>query len=166
MRQDIKDKILEVFYENPSKSFTVREMMKITKVPRATVHKYFLDLKRQNLIDKENKANNTLLFKTMKTNYFVEKIIYSGLVDELVEKLNPSCIILFGSVRKGDSVQESDVDLFVESSVKKEMLLDKYQKRLKHKIQLFIEQDINKIQPNLFNNIINGIKLYGSFKVK
>ena len=52
-------------------------------------------------------------------NYFMEEIVKSGLVDYLIENLNPSCIILFGSIRKGDSVGESDIDIFVESFVKK-----------------------------------------------
>jgi len=111
-------------------------------------------------------AQTNPVFENKKINYFAEKILTSGLVDELVTKLSPSCIILFGSIRKGDSVKESDIDLFVESPVKKEVNLKKFERKLKHKIQLFIESDINNLQPNLFNNVVNGIKIYGSFKVK
>ncbi len=166
MRQDIKDKVLDVFYEYPNKNFTVREIMRLTKVPRATVHKYLIALKKQNLINNKNRVENNLIFKTKKISYFIEKIVFSGLIDELIEKLNPSCIILFGSVRKGDSVKESDIDIFVESSIKKQIDIGRFEKKLKHKIQLFVNNDINQLQPNLFNNVINGIKLYGSFKIK
>ena len=166
MRQDIEGKILRVFYEIPSRSFTIRDIMKIAKVPRATVHKYLVEFRNKGLVDKNNRAKNNLLFKTKKINYFVEKIIDSGIIEGIIEKLNPSCIILFGSIRKGDSVKESDIDLFVESSIKKELFLEKYEKKLKHKIQLFVKDDIKNLQPNLFNNIINGIVLFGSFKIK
>ena len=165
MGQNI-DKILEVFYENPGKSFTVRELAKLTKVPRATVHKKLLELKKEGLINKENGAESNLLFETRKINYFVEKIIASGLVDELVEKLNPSAIVLFGSIRKGDSVKESDIDLFVESSEKKEIELSNFEKKLGHEIQLLVYNSIKKVNENLRGNIINGIKLYGYLDIE
>jgi len=163
---NIQDKILKIFYEFPSRAFTIRELSKLTKIPRATVHKYVLSLKKQDLINEENKAKDNLLFKIKKTNFFVEKIISSGLVEFLMEKLNPSCIILFGSIRKGESVLESDIDLFVESPVKKDLNLKLFEKKIGHKIQLFVEPKINKLQSNLFNNVLNGIKLYGSFSLK
>ena len=33
-------------------------------------------------------------------------------------------------------------------------------------VQIFSENDIYNLQNNLLNNVINGIKLYGSFKIK
>ncbi|MBU2496809.1 MAG: nucleotidyltransferase domain-containing protein [Nanoarchaeota archaeon] len=167
MGQNSKEnKILEVFYENPGRKFTVRELGRLTKMPRATVHNYLASLKKQNIISRENKAESNLLFKTKKINYFVEKIISSGLIEEIINKLNPSCIILFGSIRKGDSVKESDIDLFIESPLRKKINISTYERRLNHKLQIFIESDINKLHSNLFNNVVNGIKIYGSFKIK
>jgi predicted nucleotidyltransferase len=83
-----------------------------------------------------------------------------------LKTLNPSCIILFGSIRKGESDKTSDIDIFVESSVKKSLDLSKFEKKIGHKIDLFIESDLKNLNSNLFNNVINGIKLYGSFKIK
>jgi len=166
MGQDTKEKILELYFENPGKDFTIREIAKLARLPRSTVHKYLNELKKENLIDKDNFPIDSMFFKTKKINYFIERIVESGLVDEIITKLNPSCIILFGSIRKGDSNQESDVDLFIETSIKKEIDFSDFEKKLKHKIQLFTEKNINNLHNNLFNNIVNGIKLYGSFKVK
>jgi predicted nucleotidyltransferase len=166
MGQEEENMVLELFYENPNKSFTIRDVAKSTKMPKTTAHRILEQLKKQGLITRDNKAKNNLLFKTKKINYYTEKLVSSGLIEELIHKLNPSCIIIFGSVRKGESVKESDIDIFVESSIKKLPNLQKYEKKLKHKIQLFIETNINNLQPNLFNNVINGIKLYGSFKIK
>ncbi len=166
MGQNKENQILELFYENPNQKFTIREISKITKIPRATAHRIIESLKKQELINKENSANENLLFKTKKINFFIEKIVSSGLIEEIINKLNPSCIILFGSIRKGESIKESDIDLFAESQIKKGANLSKFEKKLKHKIQLFVESDINKLQKNLFNNIINGIKLYGSLNLK
>ena len=166
MGQKIEDKTAEIFYEYPDREFTVREIAKLTGCPRATVHKKLIRLQKEKLVTKTNKAENNLIFKTKKINYFIEKIANSGLVEELISKLNPSCIILFGSIRKGDSVKDSDIDLFVESPVKKSVSLEKFEKKLKHRIQLFVKQDIHQLNNELFNNVVNGIKLFGSFKIK
>ncbi len=171
------NRILRMFYEYPEKEFTIREIAKLAKIPKATVHQYMAQLKKQKLITKDNRAETNLLFKTKKINYYIEQIASSGLIEELVKTLNPSCIILFGSVRKGDSVKESDIDLFIEASTKKaislsvEVSLKKavslkiFEKQLGHKIQLFVEPDIKKLHSNLLNNVVNGIKLYGSFTI-
>jgi predicted nucleotidyltransferase len=165
MGQDKKNKILELFYEFPNRRFTIREISNLTKIPRASAHKYFDELKKEKLIVNDM-ASESFLFKIKKINYFIEKIVACGLIDELINKLNPSCIILFGSLRKGDSVKDSDIDIFIESSVKKNIELKKFEKKLNHNIQLFIENKINDLPNHLFNNVVNGIKLYGSFKIK
>ena len=68
----------------------------------------------------------------------VEKLYKTGLIDYLKEQLNPSVIIVFGSIQKGEYDYESDVDLFIESSIKKEADLKDFEKKLKHRIQLFV----------------------------
>lgn len=166
MGQKQEDKILEVYYEYPDRKFTLRELSKITKIPRATVHNYLNLLKKNGLIENNNAANKSNLFKTKKINYYLEQIANSGLIEELVQKLSPSCIILFGSIRKGDSNKESDIDIFIETIIKKELKLERYERILKHKIQLFTQDDINKLPDTLFNNVINGIKIHGAFKVR
>lgn len=160
------DKILELFYEYPRKKFTVREISKITKLPKSTVQNYLKELKKEKIIE-QNQASDSKIFKQKKINFFIEKIISSGLIDYLEKELTPSCIILFGSFRKGESEIDSDIDIFIEThKEKKKKKLENFEKILKHNIQLFIEEDINALQPHLFNNIVNGIKLSGSFKIK
>src|SRR3989344_5750055 len=160
------DRVGAVLYEHPGTAFTVRELAKAAGIPRATAHSCIAELKKQGLMTKENHQADTLLFKTKKAFFFAEKLITSGLIDVLVKELNPSCIILFGSVRKGESVRDSDIDLFIETPIKKDLHIEIFEKKLKHPLQLFIHKDIHELPPKLFNNIVNGIKLYGSFKVK
>jgi len=166
MGQNTEEKILELFYENPGKDFTIREIARLTRLPKSTAHKHTVDLKKKRILTLENRATDSILFKTKKINFFIEKIVSSGLIDEIISRLNPSCIILFGSIRKADSNKESDIDIFIETSVKKDINLSKFEKTLKHKIQIFSENKITNLQDNLLNNVINGIKLYGSFKIK
>lgn len=160
-----QNKLLEVYFENPGKSFTIRDLSKQACLPKSTTQRYLLELKEQGLINNDNTANENIRFKTKKINFFVEKIVDSGLVEDIVSKLNPTCIILFGSIRKGDSDKESDIDIFIESPLT-EFDFSKYEKKLNHPVQAIIEPSLNKLQPHLFNNVVNGIKLYGAFKVK
>jgi len=161
LKSEKQDKIMEIFYENPNRKFTVREIEKMINLPKTTISEYLREMKSKKLLNE-----NSLFFKIKKTNHIIEKMALSGLLDFLIKELNPSGIILFGSMRKREYNKESGIDLFIETSEKKEVELKVYEKILWHKIQLFIEQDINKLPANLFNNIINGIKLYGSFKLK
>lgn len=160
------DKILELFFEFPSQKFTIREVAKITRIPKSTVQNYLEKIKSVGLATSENKASNTKFFKIKKINYFIEKIYASGLIGHLNKIFAPSCVILFGSFRKGDSVKESDIDIFMETTKKTDADLGKFEGKLKHRIQLFRETDINKLPPKLLNNVVNGIKLEGYFKIK
>jgi len=164
MGQNGVAKILKVYFENSDKSFTVRELSKLAKIPRSTVQNRLNELKNQKLINKENVAAGDS-FKFKKIHYYIESFVEVGLIDFFVKEFNPSCIILFGSFRKGDSVKESDFDFFVESSVRKELNLQKFEKKLGHDIDLFVESSISNLQEHLFNNVVNGIKLYGNLSV-
>jgi len=166
MGQDKKYRLLEQFYEYPNRQFTIRQLSVKTRIPKSTVKNYLDSLKSDGLISKENKATDSMLFKIKKVHYSVERLFDIGLIDYLIEALNPETIILFGSFRKGESVKESDIDLFVVSHGKNNLNLAKYETKLKHKIQLHIESSLSKLPVHLLNNVVNGIKLYGSFKIK
>ena len=158
-------KLLEVYFENPGKSFTIRELSSLASMPKSTVQRILSNLKKEELVNNDNTPNENIRFKTKKINFFIERIVDSGLVEDIVRNLNPSCIILFGSIRKGDSDKESDIDIFIESALNT-FDFSEYERKLKHPIQAIIEPSLKKLQPHLFNNVVNGIKLYGAFKVK
>lgn len=162
----ISDKILELFYEFPGRKFTIREIAKKTSIPKSTVQKYLIELKNKRLLTKENKASDSKLFKIKKIEFYIEKLFQTGLIDYLQKKLIPSCIIFYGSFRKGESTKGSDIDIFVETTKKVELDLLKFEKKLKHRIHIIAEPDIKKLPPRLFNNVVNGIKLIGYFKLK
>ncbi len=160
------DKVLELLFENPNKRFTIREISKETKVPTSSIQRYLKSLKEENLIDRDNKIVINEYSKFLKSSFMINKIIKSGLIEYLNEKLNSSVIIIFGGIRKGEYDNESDIDLFVESTKKIKIDLSKFEKMLKHNIQLFVEKDVKNLPDRLFNNVINGIKLGGYLKIK
>ena len=169
MRQKYQkwDRLLQLFFESSEKEFTIREISKQIKIPRASVQRYLKQLQEEGLLTKENKTIVTPYFKFKKTFFLIDKIFTSGLLDYLETELAPSTIIVFGSVRKGEYDKESDIDLFIETTKeKKEINLKEFERKLGHKIQLFLEKNINNLPSDLRNNVINGIKLRGYFQLK
>ena len=165
--------IMELFFEEPSKNFQIREISRLTKIAVTSVKKYLEELQRKNLINKDKKTlypsyvanQQEEMFRIYKQQNIMLKMYSSGLIDYLEKDFHPRCIILFGSMRKGEYVKESDIDIFLQCDEKK-LNLTKFERILKHNINLLFEENINKLSEDLFNNIINGIKLSGYFKLE
>ena len=88
----------------------------------------------------------------------------TGLLDYLYEKCMPDAIILFGSVSKGEDVEESDIDIFMQCK-ETNLKLDVFERALSRKIQIHFADDFNKLSKELRNNIMNGIVLKGYLEV-
>ncbi len=133
-----------------------------------SVKKYLEGLQTEDLVKKDKKTlypsyianQQNRLFNIYKQQLIIFKLYSSGLIDYLEDELSPKCIILFGSARKGEYYKKSDIDIYIQTN-EKSINLRKFEGILKHKINLFFEEDINKLSKELFNNIINGIKLSG-----
>ncbi|MEA3414502.1 MAG: nucleotidyltransferase domain-containing protein [Nanoarchaeota archaeon] len=171
------DKILTLFIKEPEREFHVREIAKILKRSPTTISKYLKEYK--NILLSKNKLNHLIFkantestkFKQLKLNYNLNILHESGLVNYLSKEFNhPSAIILFGSFAKAENNSNSDIDLLLISSKKQEPNLKKFEKKIGHKIQLFIhsEKELEKLKiknKELFNNWINGIVIQGYFEV-
>jgi len=169
------DNILKYFFEEPEKEFHVRELAKLTKKSPTTMSKYLKKLKKQEILISKSERNHLLFrantknkkFESLKFNYNTDIIRKSGLVDYLIEEFNnPEAIILFGSFRKAENNSNSDIDLLVISSSKKKPNLSKFEKKLNHKIQLFVHsnKELNDMKirnKELLNNFLNGFILEG-----
>lgn len=161
------DKLLELLFEYPNQKFTVREISKKTRIPPSSVQRYLGKIRKEGFITKENQAEINPYLKFKKACFIIDKMFQTGLIDYLEKMFAPSAIIVFGSARKGEYDSGSDIDLFIESTKEKRHVdLPKFEKKIGHEIQLFIEKDIKDLPPKLFNNVVNGIKLRGYFKLK
>ena len=167
-----KYRVLEIFLDSPTKNFQVREISRIIKLGQPSVTNYLKDLVEEEFIIKENKGiypsfksnRENELFKLYKKFDIVLKISSSGLLDYLKDNCLPNSIILFGSASKGEDIEGSDIDIFLECKEKK-LNLEKYEKFLKRGISLFFREDFNKLNNELKNNILNGVILNGYIRV-
>ena len=158
--------VLEFFYEYPNSKHSIREIAQKLGFTRSTTHNYLKLLKEKGIISSDNKWVDNWQNRLIKTNYYLEKLAKSGLIDYLEKELAASAIVLFGSFRKGESEISSDIDIFVECAREKDLDFKKYEKYLGHKIQLFTKSKITLLPDRLFNNVINGIKIKGYFTIK
>ena len=92
--------------------------------------------------------------------YNLSSLLESGLIKFIEEKFMPKSIILFGSYRRGEDIENSDIDIFVECKEKK-LNLDKFERKLNRNIQLHFKENFNLYPKELKNNIMNGIVVGG-----
>jgi len=178
LRKDNITKVLEVFFDNPLPEgigFQLREISRSIKLAPKSVKIYLEELEKENLIiRKKHRIHNYPVyyanrdddyFKFLKKINMIKRIKESGLLDYLDEKCMAETIILFGSASRGEDIDSSDIDIYVQSNEKK-LDLNKYEKELKRKINIFFEKDFNKLSKELKYNIVNGNKLKGYLRWK
>ena len=67
---------------------------------------------------------------------------------------------MFGSYRRGEDVESSDIDIFVECA-DEPVNVAQFEKKLGRKIELHFKEDFTAYSKELKNNLINGIVLSG-----
>ena len=174
------NKALMLYFDFPTLDFTLNNLIKPLKISKTTanltisrlVKEKFLELK---IIGKMWRitCNQTHKYNTYKKIPYHLNLIYeSGIIEEIRKKYQSAkAIILFGSYRKGDDNEKSDIDIAVEITGEKFNLvefkkIDIGYRRGENKVQvnlhIFSRKSINL---NLFSNIANGIVLDGFLEV-
>lgn len=164
---------MKLFFEEPGRNFQLREISRLTNMAVTSVKRYLKELVNEKLVRQDTKtiypsylANETnKMYKIYKQQIMIINIYQTGLIDYLEKITLPTCIILFGSVRKGEYTKNSDIDLFIQSSEHK-LELKRFEKKLKHNINIIFEADLRELSDELFNNIVNGIVLDGYLKIR
>lgn len=165
-RKDIKKKIKEHFLENPTEKLRVREIERKLDLSLPSVIRYCKELTKEGILRTEE-IGSVVFYTADRTNskYLLEKKLYnirkfykSGIIDYLKHELSNPAVVLFGSYAKGEDIEKSDIDLYIETPSKKELNLEDFENRLKRKIQVLRSKSLKEIKnPHLANNIINSI---------
>ena len=165
--------LLKQFFYKPMSRFGVRGLARETKLDTKTVMKYLKELSDRKIIIKLLSKNSfpyyeanrlSLSYRFEKSHVLIKKIIESGLIEFIENKINPKAIVLFGSAAKGTYHEKSDVDIFVQAKYKK-LELSKFKYLVRHKISLFFEDDAKNLSKGLLENIYNGEVLSGKLEV-
>jgi len=174
---ETKINILKPFLENPNEEFQIRELSRLLKINHTTIRQYLLKLLKEDLIEiKKGKpydyfqAKQTKKFLNLKLFYNLEKLRESELIEQIEKDYNLPTIILFGSYASAIDDKNSDIDLFILTNIEKEIDYSQFEKKLNRKISIHLYTE-NKLSiaktknPELINNIINGITLSGKLEI-
>ena len=174
---ETKINILKPFFENPNKDFQIRELSRLLKINHTTIRQYLIRLVKEDLIEiKKGKpydyfrAKINKKFLDFKLFFNLEKLRKAILIEQIEKDYDYPVIILFGSYSSATDDSDSDIDLFVLTEINKYRDYSKFEAGLNRKIaiHLFSKEKFNLAKnknPNLLNNIINGIALSGKLEV-
>jgi predicted nucleotidyltransferase len=173
-------KVMYWFFDFPSREISLNDLSESAGISKTTANKVVLKLVEQGFLNKEvlgriwriscNISHPFNLFS--KVPYHLQLIYQSGILDAIYKIIpNPKAIILFGSYRKGDDTEQSDIDIAVEVLGNDELKIHELgkleqignRKNIKVNLHIFSR---NKIDLNLFANIANGIVLAGFLEVR
>lgn len=175
-----RNKIVGVLFRYPEKEFSLSDLAREAGVAKANIGNILNEFQEAGIINIE-KLSKIWRIRSNQTNwiYVRSKIVYnlnfiykSGLVEFLVDFFkNPKAVVLFGSFRKGEDIYNSDIDIAIESAEAKgyETIglreLSEFEMSIGRKIQIHLFNR-ESIDINVFNNIANGILLWGFLEVK
>ncbi len=170
----IKQQIQEYFCINPTVKLRVRQIERVVQVPLPSVIRYTKELEQVGILQRVvigevtfySANRNSAQFLLEKKLFNLRQLFCSGLIDFFKKELGNPVIIVFGSYARGEDIEGSDIDMYVETTAKKKIKLEKYEEILKRKIQLFVYKHITGVEnKELANNIINGVVVQGFIEV-
>ena len=163
-------RVANVFFNEPTKPHYLMEIAQKAGIAHTSVKKYLNQMKETGIIketaEKKGKRKfpiytaNTENKEYKKFKRAINLIKIENVTNFLKSKLMPKTIVLFGSYARGEDVEESDIDIFIECK-KTELDLSKFEKQLSRKIELHFKEKFNDYPAELKNNIISGIVLSG-----
>lgn len=162
---------LKPFFEECYRRYSVREYSRLLKISPPTASKILKEFNKEGLL-KIVKENNYLYFWANKDNKIfvnMSKIYWVYRLEDFLDYANKTLInptiILFGSLSKAEAKLDSDLDITIFADDKKKIDIQKFENKLKRKIQLFIfnaPEDVKNKE--LLNNILNGFILCGKIR--
>lgn len=180
LQKDAYQKVIYWFFAYPAAEVSLNDLTKLVSISKSSAHDVVSLLVREKFLrlkilgkvwriscDQQHPFNTT-----KKIPYHLELVYNSGVIEEVLRLVpNSRSIILFGSYRKGDDVDSSDLDLAVETLDGEEVQIlnlgeiPKFGYREKVKVHL-LKFSRNKIDLNLFANLTNGIVLHGFLEAR
>lgn len=175
-------KCLFWFFSYPNKEMSLNDLATNLEISKTTARKIVFQLIEDGFLVKEELGKVWRIFvnrnhfynRTIKICYHLEHIYLNlpWIMQEIYKSYpNPLAVVLFGSYRKGDDDENSDIDIAIEIldnnniQIKELGIISQlgYRKNVKINLHIFSR---NKIDLNLFNNIANGIVLDGFLEVR
>jgi predicted DNA-binding transcriptional regulator len=173
-------KIVNWFFSFPTKEVSLTDLSRELKIAKTTAGRIVAQLIEEGFLKKEILGRTWRIYcnkdhiynRSRKICYNLNTIYESPILGQIHEMIpNSRAIILFGSYRKGDDNEKSDIDIAVEVLNNEDVKIVQlgvfkqfgYRKEVPVNLYIFSR---NKVDLNLFANIANGIVLEGFLEVR
>lgn len=168
-----KEKIMELFFDNPTREWHFEEVVREAKIARSKADDWLKKFIKDGLIKKIKKGGkmpyylsdySSPKYKNKKKIFALNKLYETGLLNHLDSLQKAQTIILFGSFSRSDWYKNSDIDVFIYGNPEGLKIAD-YELKLHRDIQLFIcrtKEELEKLGEGLIRNIIKGNIIKGS----
>ncbi len=175
---EVKVDILKPFFQEPTRKYLIREIARILGINHTTVRKYLNYYTKESLLlVKKSQPYSCYVANVESKKYLNAKLYFnlelireSNIIEKLEQNYDYPPIVLFGSFAKAIDDKNSDIDICVISNINKNIDFSEEEKVLARKISIhrFSKQSFDaakKNNPELINNVINGITLSGQLEV-
>ena len=173
-------KVMLWFFSFPTREIGLNDLAIATKISKTTANHIVTQLEAEGFLKKEvlgkiwriSCNQNHLYNYSKKIAYNLTQIYESKILEMVNNTINNSrSVTLFGSYRRGDDTEKSDIDIAVEVLDNDELKIHKlgefpkfgYRENVAVNLHTFSR---NKVDLNLFANIANGIVLQGFLEVR
>ena len=173
-------KVLFWFFSFPTREIGLSDLSEAVGIAKTTAHKIVTTLVNEQFLKLEIigriwriSCNQDHIYNfSKKISYNLMMVYESGVLQEVHQRVpNPKVVALFGSYRKGDDTEKSDIDIAVEVIGDQELKIESigilsafgYRRDISVNLHLFSRDHIDI---NLFSNVANGIVLDGFLEVK
>ena len=174
------NKVIDWFFAYPNIQITLSELANGLGISKKTANQVVTVLIKEGFLNVEEVGRAWRIScnlqhhfnKDLKIGRNLVNISRSGIIPEIYRLVgNPRAIVLFGSYRKGDDNEKSDIDLAVEVLDNNDLRIVPlgkfnkfgFRKNVPVNLHIFCRK---KIDLNLFANIANGIVLDGFLEAK
>ena len=173
-KKDSYNRVMAKIFENPTRTFHVRELARQTSLNPNTVLNVLKALRKEALISIQKKKHvvevsaktESANFTKLKRIFNLEKIYTSGVIEVLALAFEPDAISIIGSYSRGEDIERSDIDIVLINAKKKANVdLSKHERCLHRKIHLLMA-NYEEMSEEFYINLVNGIIVHGYIKLR
>jgi predicted nucleotidyltransferase len=173
-------KTLYWFFSFPNREIGLNDLSEALRISKTTAKRVVLQFIDEGFLRREVlgkiwriSSNHDHPYNYTRKICYNLSIIYESVILSAIHEMikNPKAVVLFGSYRKGDDNEKSDIDIAVEVLGDEDVkivelgILPEFGHRKDVLVNLYMFSR-NKVDLNLFANIVNGIVLEGFLEAR
>ncbi|MFH0870546.1 MAG: nucleotidyltransferase domain-containing protein [archaeon] len=173
-KKNLKEALKDYFFIHPTEKKRVRQLERETLLPLPSAIRYCKELEKECFIRSEKLAGMAVYsadrtskkFLLEKKLFNVRRLFELGIVNWFISEYDSPALIVFGSFSKGEDVEGSDIDIYLETPIKQSKDLRFLEKKIGKTLHIHKYKSISSMEnKELANNILNGVILNGFIEV-